>query len=89
LKKCAVSIFRVEKEAVQINSSCFAFIFILGVRQSLGTVASSGPTVPSSDDTSIEHCWNDRYQREDEVFREKPALVPLYSTQIPYGLPWI
>jgi hypothetical protein len=89
LKERAVSIFRVEKQAVQINSSCFAFIFIIGVRQSLGTVASSGPTVPSSDDTSIEHCWNGRYQKEDELFREKPALVPLCSTQMPYRLPWI
>jgi hypothetical protein len=57
LKECTVSIFRVKKQAVQINNSCLAFIFILGVTQSLGTVASSGPTVTSSDDTSTEHCW--------------------------------
>ena len=37
---------------------------------------------------NMEHLWNDTGKRRPEVFAEKPTIVSLCPTQIPYGHGW-
>jgi hypothetical protein len=39
-------------------------------------------------DESTEHYWNGNCQGNNEELGQKPATVPLFSPQIPQGLPW-